>query len=120
MSKRATKQSLTARQREWLRHLRAIERSGKPIKDYAAEQGLPVQALYQAAKRLRELGMLAPSGRRVAKRKGFVKVAVTPASAARGEVAWRVRLPNGTTLESTLPLSAEAMVDLVERLGQAG
>ena len=115
-----TARALTARQRGWLRHLRAIERSGKRVKDYAAEQGIPVQALYQAAKRLRKQGLLPPSGCRSAKPKRFVKVAVAPASAGAGEVAWRVRLANGTVFESAVPLPAETMVELIERMGQAG
>jgi hypothetical protein len=117
---RPAAQTLTTRQREWLRHLHAIERSGKRVKDYAAEQGLPVQALYQAAKRLRKQGLLSPSGRRRAKPKRFVKVALAPVSAGAGEIAWRVRLANGAIFESTTPLSCEGAIDLIERMGQAG
>jgi len=108
--------ALTARQRHWLGHLRAIERSGKRVKDYAAEQGIPVQTLYQAAKRLRKQGRLPPSGRGSASPKRFVKAAVAPE--ARG-VAWRVRLANGTVFESAERLPAERMLELIERMGQA-
>jgi len=112
--------ALTARQRHWLGHLRAIERSGKRVKDYAAAQGISAQALYQAAKRLRKQGLLPPSGRHRAKPKRFVKVAVAPAASEVRAVAWRVRLANGTLFESAEPLPAETMVELIERMGQAG
>lgn len=122
MGKKTTpaERARTARQREWLRHLRAIERSGQRVKDYAAEQELPVQALYQAAKRLRKQGLLPPSGRRAAKPMRFAKVAVAPGPAAAGAIAWRVRLANGTVFESGEPLPVETVVELIERLGQAG
>jgi hypothetical protein len=48
---------LTKKQREWLRHLRACQRSGSRVKEYAAEHKIPVQSLYQAAQRLRRLGV---------------------------------------------------------------
>jgi hypothetical protein len=121
MGKKITpaERALTARQQEWLRHLRAIERSGQRVKDYAAEQELPVQALYQAAKRLRKQGLLPPSGRRPAKPMRFAKVAVAPGPAA-GAMAWRVRLANGTVFECGEPLPAETVMELIERMGRAG
>ena len=82
-----------------------IANSVKRVKDYAADQGLPVKALYQAAKRLRKRAVLPPSGRRPAKPKRFVRVAAAPASTAGREVAWRVRCPNGTIVESTALLA---------------
>ncbi len=87
---------LTARQREWLGHLRAAERSGETIKGYAARQSVSVQSLYQAGKRLRRLGVLEPRVRRRRKRaaSGFVKV--EPAATRRETgPAWRIRLPSG-------------------------
>ena len=109
---------LTRKQREWLRHLRACHRSGSLVKDYAAKHGIPVQSLYQAAKRLRQRGVLEPSGRRRSKPQGFVKVAV---GAGRPELrsAWRIRLASGTVFESTTPLSGDALLALLERLAQA-
>jgi hypothetical protein len=107
--------NLTRKQREWLRHLRACHRSRCRVKDYAAEHGIPVQALYQAAKRLRQRGVLAPSGRWTRRPEGFVKVAVAPAS-AEGRSVWRIRLPSGTVFESTTPLSEEQLLPLLERL----
>ena len=90
----AAEPSLTGKQREWLHHLRACHRSGRRVKDYAAEHGIPVQSLYQATKRLRQRGVLEPSGRGTSKPSGFVKVAVETAPADLRS-AWRIRLPSG-------------------------
>ena len=118
-SKRAAaERNLTKKQRAWLRHLRACRRSGSRVKDYAAEHGIPVQSLYQAAKRLRARGVLEPSGRRASVPASFVKVAV---GAAPPELrsAWRIRLPSGTVFESTTPLCGEELLALLERLAHA-
>jgi hypothetical protein len=88
------------------------------VKDYAAKHGLPVQSLYQAAKRLRKRGVLEPSGRRRSKPPGFVKVAVEPAPVDLRS-AWRIRLPSGAIFESTTPLSGEQLLTVLERLAQA-
>jgi hypothetical protein len=84
------------------------------VKDYAAQHGIPVQSLYQAAKRLRKRGVLEPSGRRSSPR-GFVKVAVATAAP---DPCWRIRLPNGTVFESMTPLSGERLLALLERLSR--
>ena len=117
-SRAAAEPKLTRKQREWLRHLRACHRSGSRVKDYASEHGIPVQSLYQATKRLRQRGVLEPSGRRTSKLPGFVKVAVGTA-ATDFRSAWRIRLPSGTVFESTTPLSGDALLALLERLAQA-
>ena len=114
----AAEPKLTRKQREWLRHLRACHRSGSRVKDYAAKHGIPVQSLYQATKRLRQRGVLEPSGRLRSKPQGFVKVAVG-AGPPELRSAWRVRLPSGTVFESTTPLSGDALLALLERLAQA-
>ena len=114
----AAEQNLTKKQREWLRHLRACRRSGSRVKDYAAEHGIPVQSLYQAAKRLRKCGVLAPSGRQPRTPKGFVKVSVAPAP-ANLRSAWRIRVPSGTVFESTTPLSGDELLTLLERLARS-
>jgi len=117
-SRSAAEPPLTRKQREWLRHLRACHRSGSRVKDYAAKHGIPVQSLYQAAKRLRKRGVLEPSSRRASVPQGFVKVAVgTAATDLRS--AWRIRLPSGAVFESMTPLSGDALLALLERLSQA-
>ena len=111
--------ALTARQREWLRHLRACERSGETIQGYAARRGLSVQSLYQAGKRLRRRGVLASRSERRPIAHSFVKVAVAARPVEAGAAAvWRIRLPGGVVFESSAPFESEALVSLLERLGR--
>jgi hypothetical protein len=111
--------ALTARQREWLRHLRACERSGETMQDYASRRGLSVQSLYQAGNRLRRRGVLASRPQRRAIAHSFVRVAVPVRPAEAGAAAvWRIRLPGGAVFESSAPFEPEALVSLLERLGR--
>ncbi len=49
----------------WLKHHEAQAASGKDGKQYAASAGISVQALYQARRRLRARGLLAPGRGRI-------------------------------------------------------
>jgi len=117
MSERRSRERLGAglsgRQRGWLRHVRAADRAGGTIKDYAARNGVSVQSLYQARKRLRRLGVLEPRVQPV--RRPFVKVERTTACPGAGAV-WRVRLASGTVFESSAPLGHDELVSLLSAL----
>lgn len=108
---------MTPGQRKWLRHLRAAERSGGTIKEYASQRGVSVQSLYQAGKRLRVLGVIEP---RVRRRREPVKsafVKVEPAAPRRETgPAWRIRLPNGLVFESSASLAHADLVSLLAAL----
>ena len=110
----------TERDRYWLDHEAAVEASGQTAKAYAAEQGLSLQAFYQARKRLRTLGFL-PSGRQravrpKAKTPAFSKVELlTP---RRSSADFRLGLPNGLTFEWSGAELPSPVVDLLERLIQ--
>jgi hypothetical protein len=113
-SRRATAKgeaALTPRQREWLRHLRACTSRGESMRGYAQRHRLSEHGLYQAAKDLRQRGVLAPARprRAAAKRPTFVQVTPTPSSSigAISTSTWRVRLPNGVVLEGSDRLGAE-------------
>ena len=108
---------LTPGQRKWLGHLRAAERSGGTIKDYAAVRGLSVQSLYQAGKRLRQLGVIEPRVRRRRKTAANPFVKVEPAAPQR-EIgpAWRIRLPSGVIFESRAPLAHADLRSLLTTL----
>ncbi len=108
---------LTPGQRKGLQHLRAAERSGETIKGYAARQGVPVQSLYQAGKRLRRLGVIEPRVRRRRETAASAFVKVEPA-AARPETgtAWRIRLPSGVVFESRAPLAHDDLLSLLAAL----
>ena len=58
-----SRRALTERDRFWLDHEKAIAKSGQSAKDYAAEQGLSLHALYQARKRLKAEGHLPQDGK---------------------------------------------------------
>ncbi len=55
---------LSERQRFWLKHLRAAERKGDALNAYAARLGLSESSLYEAKRRLRACGVIAPAGSR--------------------------------------------------------
>jgi hypothetical protein len=103
--KRST--GLTPRQREWLEHLRACARSGGTMRAYAKRRRLSEHGLYQAAKDLRQRGVLAPGRRRRSATERPTFVRVTPTASTIGSSAWRVRLPNGVVLEGSERLSSE-------------
>jgi hypothetical protein len=98
MAKRSA--TLTDRNRYWLRHHGACEKSGLTAKAYARRHRLSIHALYQARKRLRAMGTLEAAATRPAKAKpspssGFTRVEALSAPRPR----YRVRLPNGALVE---------------------
>ena len=106
--------TLTDRDRYWLRHHAACEKSGLTAKAYARRHRLSVHALYQARKRLRGLGALEVGAERPSKAKpgsggGFTRVEVATAPRPR----YRVRLSNGALVE----WDGASGADLAEVLG---
>ena len=116
-SKEPSEAALTPGQREWLQHLRAAERSGETIKDYAARRGLSVQSLYQAGKVLRRLGVIDPCVRRRGEPAASAFVQVEPVATRRETgLAWRIRFPSGLVFESTAPLAHAELLSLLAAL----
>ena len=101
-------EGLTERDRFWRGHLRALEARDSSAKDYAAERGLSVHALYQARKRLVALSAWPER----AAQPQFTRVALAAAPAAAGG-ACRVRLASGAVVEWTTPPALEVLVALV-------
>jgi hypothetical protein len=92
--------TLRERDRYWLRHHDACEKSGLTAKAYARRHRISIQGLYQARKRLRARGALEAAAERRSKAKpgsggGFARVEVAAAPKAR----YRVRLANGALVE---------------------
>ena len=107
----SSEQGLSERQRYWLKHLRAAERQGEPVKRYAKRLGLSESSLYEAKRRLRALGVIAPSPKRPTPSPGFVRVAVqAPTPAA---TSLRVRLASGALLEWSEAPRGEALRELI-------
>jgi len=122
-SRSASKQSGQASERDqfWLDHEAALAESGQTAKAYAASQGVSSHALYQARKRLRALGLLAPA--RVehkpsrkhsgGKSVSFSKITVAPVAA---DPRFRLELPGGMALEWAGGDVPESVIVLLERL----
>ncbi len=110
-----TSPELSERQRYWLKHLRAADGKGEPLKHYAARLGLSESSLYESKRRLRELGVIAPAAPRRAGSPGparFARVAVSDAPvASRSQL--RVRLASGVVLEWSEAPQGEAIRELV-------
>ena len=106
---------LTARQREWLGHLRACRASGQTLRGYARRHGFSEHALYQAAKVLRGCGAWQTPARRMGRpaRASFVRLQA-PVGVTQSPLC-RIRLPNGVLLEAPVPL-AEGLLETLARL----
>lgn len=104
------------RDRFWLKHHEAQRASGQNARQYAASAGISVQALYQARKRLRGRGLLAP-GRARREMPRFSKVAVAPVSPIE-EPRFRIGLSNGAVLEWSGAASVGPVGDLIERMAR--
>jgi hypothetical protein len=105
----------------WLDREAAQVASGQTAKEYAAAEGLSLQSLYQARKRLRALGLLAAApgrsrstgNRSRAKAVSFSKIAVTPSMT---DPRFRLELPGAMALEWSGGDVPESVVILLERL----
>ena len=115
--RRALPKSATAAERDayWLKEFRAIESEGVPIKLYAEREGLAVQSLYQARKRLVKRGVL-PRTRGVARK--FARVRVVE-SAERGR-GCRLRVGRNAVVEWDEGPSVEVLAALLKQVVQSG
>ena len=117
------RQQPSERDQFWLDHEVAQCASGQTAKEYAAAQSLSLHAFYQARKRLRALGLLAPASdrsKRVSKRSrgkavSFSKIAVTPAVT---DPRFRLELRGGMALEWSGGDVPESVAVLLERLAR--
>ena len=103
---------LTERQRHWLRHLRAAERTGEPVKMYAERLGLSEHSMYEAKRRLRLLGVIAPAASGKTTPPRFTRVTFAPRESAP-VASLRVRLSSGVVLEWSEAPRGDALRDLV-------
>jgi hypothetical protein len=103
---------LTERQRFWLKHLRAAERTGEPLKAYADRLELSEHSMYEAKRRLRVSGLIAPVTRRKTTAPRFTRVTVSPREVAP-VASLRVRLSSGAVLEWSEAPQGDALRELV-------
>ncbi len=112
---------LSERDQYWLDHRSAQAASSQTAKEYAAAQGLSLPAFYQARKRLRQLGLLAPHTRaaksprkpRREKSVSFSKIAVAPRVP---NDRFRLELASGIALEWPGGEVPDSVAGLLERL----
>ena len=95
----------TARQREWLEHLKSCREQGLSLKAYAEQRGIAVQRFYHWHRRLKLLGFIAG-----AEAVSFATVQVERSGVLTG--SQRLHFPNGLVLE----WEAGADLGLIERL----
>ena len=111
-STKSAERRLSPTLRKGLAHIRSCEKTGETLRSYAERKGLSVGSLYEAKKKLRVRGILAPHSKppaalaslRESRPPRFIE-AVRRADAREGTVSWRVRVPGGELLESTRPLN---------------
>jgi hypothetical protein len=82
---------LTERQRYWLEQVKACEASGKSVVAFATEHGIEVRAMYGARKVLVRKGVLP--------RTRGVRFQRAEAIAVSSDSEWRIRLPNGVSVD---------------------
>ena len=123
-SKRSKAAGVSGKLREQLAHMRASEKSGGSLKDYAGLHGLSIQSLYQAKKVARQQGILpphrsGPSRARVTRKElapaRFTEAIMVPPQSGSGP-AWRIRLASGDVLESDSTLPPEELVHVIRAL----
>ncbi len=109
---RKAEKDLSERQRFWLKHLRAVERTGEPLNTYANRLGLSESSLYEAKRRLRACGVIAPAPERRGSSPGFARVAVADSGGA-APASLRVRLASGALLEWSEAPRGDALREVI-------
>ena len=98
-------QVLTEHQRFWLERVKSCEASGKSVVAYAAEQGFPVRAMYDAKKVLVRKGVLP--------RTQGVRFQRAETTAVSSDSEWHIRLPNGVSVDFTGPVDAGTLTTVL-------
>ena len=95
---------LTERQRYWLEHIQAWNKSGKRMSEYAKDQSFAVRSMYDAKKSLVSKGLLPRTRTSYSPR--FEQVQIIEPS---NESEWRITLPNGAAVEFTASLDEQTL-----------
>lgn len=111
----AKDRGLTERQRAWLKHVQAAEGNGEALTAYAKRCGLSVGSLYEANRKLRQVGMIRTAKAENATKTRaarFVELTVRQGPTAATGSSLRIQLTNGTVLEWNEAPRGEALRDL--------
>ncbi len=106
-------QDLSERQRYWLAHLRKAEQRGEPLKAYAKRLELSKSSLYEAKRRLRACGLIAPAIPHRSSTPRFARVAIASRGEASPVTSLRVRLASGAVLEWSEAPQGDALRELI-------
>ncbi len=106
-------ENLSERQRYWLKHIRAAEGQGEPLKTYAKRLGLSEHSMYEAKRRLRSYGLIAPAAQGKTAPPRFTRVAIASSEASPG-TPLRVRLASGAVFEWREAPRGDALRELVD------
>ena len=105
---------LTDRQRYWLEQIRACEASGKSVAAYAVEHGIEARAMYGAKKVLVKKGVLPRTqGVRFQRAK-------TTADCVSSDSEWRIRLPNGVSVDFSGTVDAGSLSTVLSTAARLG
>ncbi len=105
-------QDLSERQRYWLGHLRKAEQRGEPLQAYAKRLELSKSSLYEAKRRLRACGLIAPAIPQGSSSPRFARVTVASREASP-VTSLRVRLTSGAVLEWREAPQGDALRELI-------
>jgi hypothetical protein len=106
----AEEMRLTKHQRYWLDRIQACEASGKRITAYAAEHGFPVRVMYDAKKVLVKKGVLP--------RTQGIRFQRAEVIAISSDSEWRVRLPNGVSVDFSGTVDAGSLSTVLTTAAQ--
>lgn len=112
-------QSLTEKQRDWLRHVNACSGAGTTMKAYAERHKIDVRQLYAWKGRLSKLGLLPQQLKKeknVPSYSLFEQVHVTPP--AKPGHRCNIHLPNNIRIEYSVEGDIERLGVLIKVIGQ--
>ena len=105
-------QGLTDRQRYWLEQIKACEATGKSVAAYSAEHGIEARSMYGAKKVLVKKGVLPRT-------QGGVRFQ-RAATAISSDSEWRIRLPNGVSVDFSGPVDAGSLSTVLNTVAGRG
>ncbi len=105
--------TMTAKQRLWLDHVKAADKSEDSIADYALTQGLRLKTLYQWKSKLVRLGLYRSEAQ--SDKPNFIPVAAVHSSPALPGCT--IKLSNGTVIEFTGELDAKTIRSIITSCG---
>ncbi len=109
---KAEEARLTEHQRKWLGRVQACEASGMSVAAYAAAQGYPVRAMYDAKKVLVKKGVLPRT-----RRSHFQRVRTEAVTVG---CEWRIQLPNGVSVDFSGTVDTGSLTTVLNTVARLG